>query len=260
MNRRVLGRDPFARTSIPAPAEPVASGTDARQGRTEAARKDRHTPTKRGEGKRHRKPRVRRKAKKVTGNEPLATAKAKPARPQHPLPSQVPLERVELVDAVQPPSQLPDFLRSALGSLEGLQLGWKSMQVDPFGYDEVFWNKLQPLLQWLVDKWWKVRVEGMEHVPQDGPVMLVANHGGLLPWDGLVLRYCVLRANRSRDCRFLIEDDFVRMPFVGNWLARLGGVRACPENATRLLRDGAALVVFPEGMKGLGKPLANRYQ
>jgi 1-acyl-sn-glycerol-3-phosphate acyltransferase len=41
---------------------------------------------------------------------------------------------------------------------------------------------------------------------------------------------------------------------------RLGAVRACQENAERLLAGGKLLAVFPEGAKGIGKLYKDRYK
>jgi 1-acyl-sn-glycerol-3-phosphate acyltransferase len=50
------------------------------------------------------------------------------------------------------------------------------------------------------------------------------------------------------------------MPFLGSAMNRLGAVRACQENAERLLGDEELVAVFPEGIKGIGKLFAERYR
>jgi 1-acyl-sn-glycerol-3-phosphate acyltransferase len=47
---------------------------------------------------------------------------------------------------------------------------------------------------------------------------------------------------------------------MGTLLNRLGGVRACPENAERLLAQKLPLAVFPEGLLGISKPVSQRYK
>jgi len=72
-----------------------------------------------------------------------------------------------------------------------------------------------------------------------------------------------LRLNRSPriPLRPLLEDSVFHAPFLGVLLTRLGGVRACPENAERLLKqDDSTVAVFPEGMQGLSKLFAKRHQ
>jgi 1-acyl-sn-glycerol-3-phosphate acyltransferase len=96
-----------------------------------------------------------------------------------------------------------------------------------------------------------VVVEGAEHLPAHGRALLVANHGGALPWDALVLMAALARAGRA--VRPLVEDGVMTAPFLGTFLNRMGCVRASQENATRLLGRGEPCLVFPEGMLGLTK-------
>jgi len=104
-------------------------------------------------------------------------------------------------------------------------------------------------------------VVGLEHVPDDQPVLFVANHSGLLPWDGLALAETIEEAHgAARRPRFLIADWLITLPFVQPALARLGGVRACRENAERLLTSGRSVVAFPEGVKGAAKAFRDRYR
>ena len=60
--------------------------------------------------------------------------------------------------------------------------------------------------------------------------------------------------------RFLVADWLITLPFVQPYLARLGGVRACRENAERLLGSGRSVVAFPEGAKGAAKVYRERYR
>jgi 1-acyl-sn-glycerol-3-phosphate acyltransferase len=92
--------------------------------------------------------------------------------------------------------------------------------------------------------------------------VIVANHaGGPLPYDGLMLRAAVRREHDSkRDLRWLAEDFVFYLPFVGASLNRLGAVRACQENAERLLSRERLVAVFPEGAKGIGKLFGERYR
>jgi 1-acyl-sn-glycerol-3-phosphate acyltransferase len=43
-------------------------------------------------------------------------------------------------------------------------------------------------------------------------------------------------------------------------MSRIGAVRACPENAERLLSKESLVAVFPEGVKGIGKLYRDRYR
>jgi 1-acyl-sn-glycerol-3-phosphate acyltransferase len=136
----------------------------------------------------------------------------------------------------------------------------RSTEVDRWGKDSSLSASLRPLGELLYDKYWRVKVEGAEHLP-DGPFIIVANHAGALPLDGPVL-HLALRRERPElpESRWLLEDQVFHAPFVGVLANRLGAVRANPENALRLLEEQRPLIVFPEGFHGLSKPFSERYQ
>jgi 1-acyl-sn-glycerol-3-phosphate acyltransferase len=137
----------------------------------------------------------------------------------------------------------------------------RSEEVDDFGFDPVYEKKVQPLFDFLYDKYFRVTVEGMDHVPAQGRCLLVANHSGTLPYDGVMIKVAVKRDHAAhRDVRWLAEDFLFHMPFLGSISNRIGAVRACQENAERLLRKEALVAVFPEGVKGIGKLFKERYR
>jgi 1-acyl-sn-glycerol-3-phosphate acyltransferase len=137
----------------------------------------------------------------------------------------------------------------------------RSGEVDEFGLDPVYLERARPLLALLYERWWRVEVTGAEHLPPAGRVILVANRSGILPYDGLMIAEAVEREHPAHPRpRFLVADWLVTLPFIQPLLARIGGVRACPENAERLVESGHWTVVFPEGQKGALKPFRDRYR
>jgi 1-acyl-sn-glycerol-3-phosphate acyltransferase len=64
----------------------------------------------------------------------------------------------------------------------------------------------------------------------------------------------------QRSARPLVEDTVFHLPFLGPIMNRIGGVRADPENAERLLMKDELVAVFPEGEKGMGKLWKDRYR
>jgi 1-acyl-sn-glycerol-3-phosphate acyltransferase len=134
-------------------------------------------------------------------------------------------------------------------------------EVDEFGYDPAYERKLMPLLELLYEKYFRVEPHGIEQLPVEGRCLLVANHSGTLPLDGLMLRMAVRREHpRHRGVRWLAEDGIFHFPFLGNMTNRVGAVRACQENAERLLESESLVAVFPEGQKGIGKLFRDRYR
>ena len=102
---------------------------------------------------------------------------------------------------------------------------------------------------------------GAEELLDRRPGLVVANHSGVLPWDGAMINLAIRHEHPARrECRMLALDMFALMPFLAPIVAKSGGVRANQENGERLLRRGELVAVFPEGVKGVGKPFKNRYR
>jgi 1-acyl-sn-glycerol-3-phosphate acyltransferase len=133
--------------------------------------------------------------------------------------------------------------------------------VDPYGFDiDYAVPALAPFL-WFYRKYFRVEVFGMEHVPAEGRVLLVGNHSGQLPFDAAMIGVSLLvELDPPRAPRALVEKWVATLPFVAPFYARLGQVVGTPENCRRLLSAGEALLVFPEGVRGLNKPWSERYR
>lgn len=133
--------------------------------------------------------------------------------------------------------------------------------VDPFGLDVEFYDAVFPLVRWIHDRWFRIETTGIENIPETGRALIVANHSGTIPIDGLmVVATAHLNHATGRRLRVLVENFVYHMPWVGALFARGGAVRACQENATALLEADEAVLVFPEGVKGIGKLYKKRYR
>lgn len=158
-------------------------------------------------------------------------------------------------------------LRSRL-PLEGVWKKWRSLAmwgrsdvVDDFGRDPRATARWEWLFEFLYSRWFRVETTGLEHVPAHGRALLVANHAGTLPYDSAMVMHAVRRDHPARrDVRPLVEDTVFHLPYLGPIMNRIGGVRADPENAERLLRKDELVAVFPEGEKGMGKLWKERYR
>jgi 1-acyl-sn-glycerol-3-phosphate acyltransferase len=156
------------------------------------------------------------------------------------------------------PMALFDELRRRLSTLG---MSEQRFEVDDFGLDAQALERALPLLDFLADRYWRIDVRGLDELDLDAPYLFVANRSGLLPYDGLMIAHAVARRfPQAARARFLIADWLVTLPFAQSFFARLGGVRACRENAERLLARGAPVIAFPEGAKGATKPFRDRYR
>ena len=110
--------------------------------------------------------------------------------------------------------------------------------------------------------WFRVEVEGIENVPDDGGALLVCNHAGALPPDGPMIQKAIREEHpRRRPVHMTVEHFFKGYPGLAMLVPKVGGVPAHPANVHRLLSDEHQLVlVFPEGAKGTTKLYNARYR
>lgn len=91
--------------------------------------------------------------------------------------------------------------------------------------------------------------------------MVIANHSGQIPIDGLIIGTALmLDAEPPRFPRSMVERWSAELPFISVFFPRVGQVVGSPDNARRLLEQEEALVVFPEGSRGISKTFDQRYR
>jgi 1-acyl-sn-glycerol-3-phosphate acyltransferase len=135
-------------------------------------------------------------------------------------------------------------------------------EVDESGFDPDFHaSVLMPVSRAVYRDWFRVRMRGLEHVPAEGPALVVANHSGVLPLDAIMLQSGLYDEHPAhRNLRLLGADLVYAIPGLAGLARKSGHTRACPAEAARLLAAGELVGVFPEGFKGIGKPFSERYQ
>lgn len=120
------------------------------------------------------------------------------------------------------------------------------------------------LVAWLLRPfaWWgRVRVEGLEHVPATGPLLVAPNHDSQM--DPVVIGLAI---QPRRRLRYLAQAELWRIPGVGFFL---NGMRQIPikrgtgdsralDRAVDALKSGDAVAVFPEGRLSWGERVRAR--
>ncbi len=133
---------------------------------------------------------------------------------------------------------------------------------DPFGYDAEFHQQVRPALEFLYRRYWRVRTDGIDHVPASGPVLVVGNHSGGIPFDAAMLAMAleIEQPGSPRLLRFLYDRFVADMPLVGTAYNRFGAVLASYANGCALLERGDVVGLFPEGVAGVAKGIGQRYR
>jgi 1-acyl-sn-glycerol-3-phosphate acyltransferase len=150
-----------------------------------------------------------------------------------------------------------DDMRALLPAIE------PERQVSDWGRSERVEGLMdKTIYEFLYHYWFRVEVEGIEHVPSVGGALLVSNHGGAVPPDAAMIAKAIKEEHpRPRRLHLTVEHFFKGYPGLSMLVAKLGGVPAHPANVHRLLHDEEELVlVFPEGAKATEKLYKDRYK
>ncbi|MGX1777340.1 lysophospholipid acyltransferase family protein [Nocardia brasiliensis] len=117
------------------------------------------------------------------------------------------------------------------------------------------------MLRLVSQRWFRVEATGLCAIPDIGGALIVANHGGVVAWDALMMQVAIHDQHaRHRMARPLAADLVFQTPVLGSLARKIGATRACQADAHELLERGELVAVFPEGFKGCGKPFTDRYQ
>ncbi len=157
-------------------------------------------------------------------------------------------------------SALPERLQHALETISRRLQG--EYREDEWGFDEDFAEAVYPVFEFLYEVWWRVEATGVRNVPAHGRALLVSNHAGsLFPFDASMILGAIMKEHPlPRWARFMVLDWAFVLPYLSSFMRRVGGVPAGPFNAMRLLSQDELVMVFPEGIKGTGKPFSERYR
>jgi 1-acyl-sn-glycerol-3-phosphate acyltransferase len=188
------------------------------------------------------------------------------------------LQRQAPMYAIQGLSELSSRLREMTGRevldmnrvMELVQFAYRQQQlakrgpdyeVDDFGFDPEWTESFLSIFKTLYHDYWRVEATGIEHVPAMGRAMLVANHAGVLPWDGTMIKTAVFAEHsHPRHVRALVASLFMGFPVLSWFLRRTGQTVGHPDDTRRLLERDQLVLVFPEGVRGTGKMYADRYK
>jgi 1-acyl-sn-glycerol-3-phosphate acyltransferase len=147
------------------------------------------------------------------------------------------------------------------GRTQALVVRGNEFGFDEFGLSKDSLRTAARLARWLYRNYFRAEAHGIENIPARGRVIFVSNHSGQLPFDGLVIGAATfLEPPQPRLVRSMVEYFVPSVPFASYLFARWGQITGTPENCRRLLAAEEAVLVFPEGARGISKPFSRRYQ
>jgi 1-acyl-sn-glycerol-3-phosphate acyltransferase len=112
----------------------------------------------------------------------------------------------------------------------------------------------------LLRGYFRIEVEGLEHLPRKGGAIIIPNHSGFVGADALMLSHVIKRETRRR-ARLLAHRAFFDFSETLKAVSeRFGLRRAAVSGGQEMLRQGRLVILFPEGEVGNFKPTFKRYQ
>ncbi len=146
----------------------------------------------------------------------------------------------------------------------GIARAFDSLGLPEEGYDQWGFNaeqsRLWYSLAYPIYRYFRPRVHGVENIPP-GRVLIAGNHSGQLPFDGIVIALStLLEADPPRLLRPMVERWVPTLPVINEIFSRTGVALGDPINCRNLLEADNAILVFPEGARGLGKTSELRYR
>ena len=144
---------------------------------------------------------------------------------------------------------------------DALVLRGNEFGFDEFGMSRDSYRGAARVARWMYRHYFRASAFGVENIPAIGRVLFVANHSGQLPWDAMAIgSACFLEPPQPRVVRSMVEYFVPTVPFASYLFSRWGQITGTPENCRRLLASDEAVLVFPEGARGISKPFSKRYQ
>ena len=149
---------------------------------------------------------------------------------------------------------------STLARIDEIEALMTEAQSDAFGFtpEQLKWTL--PFVALIYEYYFRVETVGIQNIPH-GRVLLIANHSGQLPLDGVMIGTALLLDGKPpRPLRSMVERWVPSLPYVSTLFARLGQVLGTPENCRFLLQNEEAVLVFPEGARGVSKTIDKAYE
>jgi len=158
------------------------------------------------------------------------------------------------------PSLIRDLNHELRERIGNSPIELNSYGYDPWGFNPDVARRTLLLFALIYRYYFRVQTTGLENLPA-GRMLVIPNHAGQIAIDaGMIAIATVLDADPARPLRGMGEYWLPTLPFFNVFMARVGGVVGTPKNARDILEHGEAVIAFPEGVRGMNKTFAERYQ
>lgn len=126
--------------------------------------------------------------------------------------------------------------------------------------DPAYIRELMPVMELLHRYWFRATTTGLEHLPRDGPALVVGNHSGgiMTPDTAITLHAWMTALGADTPMYGLVHPAIFRIPYLNVHTMKIGGIRAHPRQAMEALDAGAVVLVYPGGGDEVYRSFARR--
>jgi 1-acyl-sn-glycerol-3-phosphate acyltransferase len=148
-------------------------------------------------------------------------------------------------------------------TVERIRMKWffkkVSEKLQDVSKEELVYRALPHFLGEIMTKYFRIEVEGMEHVPKKGSALITCNHSGYSGFDAFLLCHHIYQAIH-RTPRVLTHHFWFLNQTTSIPAHKMGFVEANRKNGLEVLDKKKLLIIFPEGEYGNFKPSIKRYK
>jgi 1-acyl-sn-glycerol-3-phosphate acyltransferase len=142
--------------------------------------------------------------------------------------------------------------------------GWvaeRAGQWDLEGVDDTFMDRQKYLWNPLMDYWFRMEIEGWEHLPEP-PVLLIGIHSGApFVWDAWTVGIQWWRRfGTDRPLHGTAHDALMAAPLIGSYFRKMGVLPAAPDSIASALEAGHDVALWPGGEIDSLRPWTDRDQ
>jgi 1-acyl-sn-glycerol-3-phosphate acyltransferase len=126
-------------------------------------------------------------------------------------------------------------------------------------HDDLLFRATPRFLMEIMRKYFRLQVEGLEHLPKSGPALIIPNHSGVSGFDAMLIAYEIYKAT-GRAPKVLTHQFWFLTQTTAIPAKKLGFIEANFANGLRELKKGKIVILFPEGELGNFKPSKLAYE
>jgi len=125
--------------------------------------------------------------------------------------------------------------------------------------DALLYKAIPQFFMEIMAKYFRLQIEGVEHLPKTGSALIAPNHSGYAGLDAMLLSY-VIHQKTGRLPQVLTHRFWFLSKATAVPANRLGFVDATKANGIKHLKNKEIVVLFPEGEFGNFKPSTKAYR